>query len=120
MQGMLEQCWDAFVDLLCHPALARATAYNSTSVADVVRKLLDCQDQHGFGAGAALTVPFSTLTMTHHSPQDACLVQLAAVKPAAHVTSPLLRRPTYVKQDSSTCKEGNLPNLYTRSGAMCR
>lgn len=89
VQGMLDQDCDAFVDLLCNPALTRATAHDSAGVAGLVRKLLDYQDQHDCGAAAALTVPPSLLIYICREGcnlHDACLLQLAAVKPPAPLT----------------------------------
>ena len=79
MQAGLEECVDALVSLMCPPALIEATAHAGPYTRASVRKLLECQDQHGFGAVAALKV-------------TPALQQLAAVRPAqdfdkAHLTS---------------------------------
>ena len=59
MQAVLEKCLDALGGLLCHPALIEA-AIKAPGVSTIVTQLLECQDQHGFGAALALTVRLSS------------------------------------------------------------
>lgn len=60
MQAVLEECKDALIGLLCHPALIEATI-KEPGVSIVITQLLECQDQHGFGAAPALTVQLSSM-----------------------------------------------------------
>ena len=56
MQAGIEECVEALVALVCHPAIIDNSIRDPSFMNSIVEMLLKCQDQLGFGAAAALTV----------------------------------------------------------------
>lgn len=56
MQVGLEECIEALVALVCHPAIIDNSIKDHPFMNLTVEVLLKCQDLLGFGAAAALTV----------------------------------------------------------------
>ena len=60
-QAGIEECVEALVALVCHPAIIDNSIKDHRFLHSMVEMLLKCQDLLGFGAAAALTVQHSCL-----------------------------------------------------------